>query len=107
MLSKDYKIITFDSVVKSNWKNIIYPKGVYTQIKNKGIYFLYYGNQIVYIGCTLNLHSRIKQHSSRSSNKKWTDVIYYEMNDYRKIDLLKFEIILINYFKPFYNKKTE
>ena len=107
ILSKDYKLITFNNSIKSNWKNFKHINGVETQILSKGIYFLYYGNQMVYIGSSRNLHSRIKQHSSKSSNKQWTDVICHELNDCSKTELLKFEKRLINYFKPFYNIKYE
>lgn len=62
-----------------------------------GIYFLYYRNKIVYIGKSINVYSRIRQHEE--DNSKLFDnvkVIFTESID-------KEEIYFIKKYNPFYN----
>jgi predicted GIY-YIG superfamily endonuclease len=69
----------------------------------KGVYFLYDKCKLVYIGYSLNLHSRIKQHSCKSAIKVWDTAIYYRYKFANKKELLLIEKELIEFFKPSYN----
>lgn len=64
------------------------------------IYFLLLKNRLVYIGCTNNLRHRIKSH--RITGKSF-DTIRYTQVDSKEI-ALKYEMRLIKYFQPEYNK---
>lgn len=56
--------------------NIYYNKDKYI-----GIYWLYDGDEVVYIGYSRNLLSRLTSHASPSSNKVWDKVKIILLND--------------------------
>lgn len=71
------------------------------KIKNiKGIYFLYKNNDIVYIGQTKNLISRLAVHLA-DKNKDFDSYKFLELP--HNMNLNKLERFLIKKFKPEYN----
>lgn len=62
-----------------------------------GIYFLINQNDVVYIGQSVNIHSRIAQHKN---NKKFDKFSYIECG---KPELSHLEVKYIKKFKPKYN----
>lgn len=67
----------------------------------RGIYFLYRGLELVYIGQTVNLFRRIGQHLD-DKTKEFDSYKFLEING--NINLMKIEIFLIKRFQPTYNK---
>ena len=63
-----------------------------------GIYFLIYCNEIVYIGQSVNIETRVPAHIS---DKQFT---HYSYDKCEKEDLTKMEALYIKYFSPKYNK---
>jgi len=85
------------------WQPSYYEKWDRIEIRKQGIYFLLNNiNEVVYIGCSYNLHKRIKAHASKSSNKNWEKVIYIEVQN---TDIRQLEKEMIQKYKPIYNKK--
>jgi len=72
----------------------------------RGIYFLYTNNKIVYIGISTNIGKRLRAHIiNKNTDKKditSIKVIRYQRGD----DIFILETQLIEYFKPFYNKRN-
>jgi excinuclease UvrABC nuclease subunit len=62
------------------------------------VYLLILNGEIVYIGRTTNLYSRMNSHKHK---KDFTKVIMFEYNSYKEI--CKVETTLIKIYKPFYN----
>jgi predicted GIY-YIG superfamily endonuclease len=67
------------------------------------VYFLLQGDEIVYIGQTVDIHNRISVHT-RKKNKKFNKVLYHEV---KKKNLLIVENYLIKKYKPKYNLKSK
>jgi predicted GIY-YIG superfamily endonuclease len=101
--NKNIKERNLSYYIKSNWKNTYCKHGNWITQKEKGVYFLYDKCKLVYIGYSLNLHSRIKQHSCKSAIKVWDTAIYYRYKFANKKELLLIEKELIEFFKPSYN----
>lgn len=66
------------------------------------IYKYTYENEIVYIGKTINLNQRIKEHSreKKFQNEKF-DIYYFLCSNQRQMDF--YEYVLINKYKPALN----
>jgi ABC-type uncharacterized transport system substrate-binding protein len=101
--NKNIKQRNISYYIKSSWTNKYCKRGDWITQKEKGVYFLYDKSKLVYIGFSLNLHSRIKQHSCKSSIKLWDNAIYYKSKFVNKKELLFIEKELIEFFKPSYN----
>ena len=71
----------------------------------KGVYFLYDGDKIVYVGQSNDIYRRIYEHSSgraKGGKKKFDSWEYVEIeNDESRI---RFEAICIRAFRPRYNE---
>jgi hypothetical protein len=65
----------------------------YRQEKYCGVYWLYDGEEIVYIGYSTNLITRIKSHICMSSNKKWDKVKCVNIGDKRLSKALEFSLL--------------
>ena len=63
-----------------------------------GVYFLYDGEKLVYIGQSTNILYRIGQHI-KDGQKKFDNFRFYETDDY-----IRLEAFLIGALKPKYNK---
>lgn len=82
--------------------DILFNKKIYTRNKKDPeykIYFLISGEEIVYIGQTIDIEERLKSHFH---GKKEFDS-YYSL-DCKKEEADLLEYIYINIFKPKYNK---
>jgi len=76
-------------------------------LQNKGIYFLYRNNELLYIGSSINIYSRIKSHY-------WGNKIpfncfkFFLMQDgCTMFDVIECEYYLINDLLPPYNKRLK
>ena len=67
----------------------------------KGCYFLYYENELVYVGVTCDIAVRLSQHRLEKK-KHWDSVKYIEENDY--LESIRIENYFIDTYKPKYNK---
>lgn len=71
----------------------------------KGVYFLYCGKDIVYVGKSNDIYRRIYEHSSgraKGTKKEFDSWEYFEFED--DISMSKFEEFCISLFNPKYNK---
>ena len=69
------------------------------KVVKEGVYFLYDGEELVYIGQSDNIYRRIGQHIS-DGVKRFDSFCFYEVGEERII----LESYLINKFKPKYNQ---
>lgn len=69
----------------------------YEYLKMTGIYFLYYGDKLVYIGKSVSIPARIQSH--KDENVKHFDSVKYVLTD----DLDEAEKFFIKKYNPFYN----
>lgn len=70
----------------------------------KGVYFLYDGDEIVYVGKSGDIYRRIYEHSSgraKGEKKKFDSWKYVRIDD--EDERAEFEEICINMFRPKYN----
>ncbi|QKJ62400.1 GIY-YIG nuclease family protein [Flavobacterium sp. M31R6] len=67
-----------------------------------GIYFLFDGNELVYIGKGWNCLLRIAEHTRKDSDKKFTSWNYISINDINEYNRIEKE--LIKKHNPKYNK---
>jgi predicted GIY-YIG superfamily endonuclease len=67
------------------------------------IYFLVKDKEIVYIGKSCNLLSRINNHCK---NKEFDKIFYRPLENYKGIELTKLEKALIRAVRPKYNKEN-
>lgn len=67
----------------------------------QGVYFLFKGERLVYIGKSNSIYARIGQHCV--SSKDFDSWEYYEAKDYTDIELGSLEATLISNFCPPYN----
>jgi excinuclease UvrABC nuclease subunit len=75
-------------------EDIIGEKGVYLLIKNR---------EIVYVGVSINIGSRIKSHIN--DDDKDFDLVFTLIDDAMIMDIYTIESILINILVPKYNKR--
>lgn len=68
--------------------------------KIRGIYFLFRGNELVYIGSSINITSRIETHRIQKQ-KEFDSYRILELNG--NINLIKVEARFIYKYKPIYN----
>lgn len=66
-----------------------------------GIYFLFDGDELVYIGKGWNCLLRIAEHTRKDSNKKFTSWEYLHIED--KTEYSRLEKKLIKLYSPKYN----
>lgn len=66
----------------------------------RGIYFLYNGTTLVYIGQAINLHQRINEHI-RTKTKEFDSYRFIEING--NIDLDRLEEEFIKKYRPIHN----
>jgi len=69
----------------------------------EGIYVLIKDRQVVYVGVSSNLYSRIQTHV-RDKNKDF-DVVCVIVDEHNLMSPVMIETVLINLFLPKYNKK--
>jgi len=67
-----------------------------------GVYFLFDGNELVYIGKGWNCFLRVAEHTRKDSNKIFTSWNYVHIDDKNEYGMLERE--LIKSYKPRYNK---
>lgn len=72
--------------------------------RKRGIYFLYRGLDLVYIGQTTHLDQRLHNHT-QDKTKEFDSYKFLEING--TIDLSVLEITLIKRFQPVYNKNSK
>jgi len=76
-----------------------------------GVYFLYKGDEIVYIGQSMSIHTRVCQHASQkySRNNKSRDIMDWDTYSYIRIDdntqRLIVETEFLQKYNPKYNEK--
>jgi hypothetical protein len=68
---------------------------------NRGIYFLFNGGKLVYIGKSEIGVQRILQHK----DKEFDSYKFLDLPEYSKTQILEFETILIAIFNPPYNRQ--
>ena len=76
-----------------------------TQERVPRIYFMYNKSELVYIGLSTSLASRLTRHKSNSPFFKYVTHIEVATLD-NPIEMAVYELLLINHFKPRYNKHT-
>ena len=67
-----------------------------------GIYFLFDGDDLVYIGKGWNCLLRVAEHTRKNSNKKFTSWNYLKIESEKEYSAL--EKVLIQKYTPRYNK---
>lgn len=67
------------------------------QVFTEGVYFLYDGDELVYIGTTDNLYRRIGEHIAEGEK------VFDRFEFYPTTDRIRLEGFLIKMFKPKYN----
>lgn len=67
------------------------------------IYFLWFLDEIVYIGQTINLHTRVETHRSTKTFDRYT---YHLIKNTTRDQVLLIERVNINHYKPAYNDNS-
>mgnify|MGYP003124676236 CR=1 FL=1 len=68
-----------------------------------GVYFLISKGEVVYVGQSVNVYSRITSHKSRDEYKRYDEALFLPVP---KSDLNDLEVALIHALKPRYNRKS-
>ena len=78
-------------------------KDLFHHLKIRGIYILYSGKAIIYIGCSVNIGDRLKAHfNHRIYGKKITGIDIIRILPHE--NSIEIEAKFIEEFKPYYNK---
>ena len=81
-------------------------KSLFHHLKIKGIYILYSGKAIIYIGCSMNIGDRLKAHfNHRIYGKKITNIDVIRIFPHE--NSIEIEAKFIEEFKPYYNKANQ
>lgn len=80
----------------------LYKSSKFLEGNCSGIYFLFDGNELVYIGKGWNCLLRIAEHTRKDSDKKFTSWNYISINDINEYNRIEKE--LIKKHNPKYNK---
>jgi len=83
-----------------------YKKALGSKQRGQGIYVLYQGNIVYYIGLSKkSLRSRLRQHHTRDKHKgKWDNYSFYQIS---KAEYIKdIETLLLKTFRPIANSKS-
>lgn len=99
---EDKPLIAVKPIIEGMSGRPFCPKDV---LRCKGIYFLYRNNELLYIGSSKNIYSRIKSHY-------WGKKIPFNcfkfllmQDEYTMFDVVDYEYFYINDFLPPYNRK--
>ena len=77
----------------------------YTKRKKiRGIYALFDEKQIVYIGMSLDLYQRLQVHKAFLKELPFEYYILQGFKNATKAEILVYEAIYINYYRPIHNK---
>ena len=68
-----------------------------------GVYFLISKGEVVYVGQSVNVYSRITSHKSRDEYKRYDEALFLPVP---KSDLNDLEVALIHALKPRYNRQS-
>ena len=79
-------------------------KGYAKKKKIRGVYGLFNGGQLVYIGVSEDLYQRIQGHKAFLEEALFTDYVLQEFKNTLRSEILVYEAIYINYYKPPWNK---
>ncbi len=79
----------------------VYPKGRIT-----GVYFLFRGKEIVYVGATINIIPRISEHCNGSRDKVKKEFDSFSYIECSGKNLVELEEYYIEKYSPIYNKKV-
>ena len=77
-------------------------------IPKQGIYFLFSKGEIVYIGMSMSMKKRLKNHSvnrDRNNLKEWDGFCFIDMEGYTRGQIVDIEEKSIRHYKPKYNKQ--
>jgi hypothetical protein len=74
--------------------------------RNSGLYVLFYQERLVYIGCTDNLHNRLKQHTSKltSATLIQEEHALFRFVPVDQCGMLCLERCMIRYYTPEWNR---
>lgn len=91
--------------IMDNMINIpFYPEHV---LNCKGVYFLYRNKELLYIGSSKNIYSRIKSHYWKNKIPFNCFKFFLMKDEYTMFDVIDFEYLWINDLLPPYNKRLK
>ena len=79
-------------------------KGYSKKRRIRGIYALFNGGQLVYVGISLDLYQRLVSHKSHREEAPCTEFAIQEFSNNACSEILIFEAIYIDLYRPIYNK---
>lgn len=85
-------------------EDILIKKESKKNIRKRGVYFLIKGDDIVYVGKSIDIHDRIKTHI-KDKDKPFDYYSYIVLNNYEEKELYILESKYILKYRPLYNKK--
>ena len=88
-----------DNEIQKLWETSTELKGNYS-----GVYFLFDGKELVYVGKGWNCFLRIAEHTRKDSDKIFTSWNYIHIEDEAEYNAL--ERKLINKYSPKYNRNN-